>query len=143
MQSNFCTSWTGVTQLLEAREQINFKVGFPYLATGCYFAALHYAYRLGKSTVIVIVQKTVYVIWKKLKDRVMKVPSTEEWMEIATGFEKYTNFPNCIGAVDVGDEAFSLSKYYATVLRSRRSEYDYNADYFMKEGRLPWQDKMI
>lgn len=30
----------------------------------------------------------------------MKEPSTEEWMEIARGFEKYTNFPNCIGAVD-------------------------------------------
>ncbi|CAH2010776.1 unnamed protein product [Acanthoscelides obtectus] len=36
-----------------------------YLATGCYFADLHYAYRLGKSTVIDIVQKTVYVIWNK------------------------------------------------------------------------------
>lgn len=106
---------------------ISFQFCFRYLATGCYFADLHYAYRLGKSTVIDIVQKTVYVIWKKLKDRVMKVPSTEEWMEIARGFEKYANFPNCIGAVDgkhiritkpldSGSMFYNYKHFFSTVL---------------------------
>lgn len=79
---------------------INYFLFFRYLATGCYFADLHYAYRLGKSTVIEIIKKTVDVVWRKLKESVMKIPSTEEWEKITRDFEKYTNFPNCIGAID-------------------------------------------
>nr|CAH7768093.1 unnamed protein product [Callosobruchus chinensis] len=71
-----------------------------YLATGCYFADLHYAYRLGKSTVIEIVQKTCYVIWRKLQNTVMREPTKADWEEISKQFQKYTNFPNCIGAID-------------------------------------------
>lgn len=100
---------------------------FRYLATGCYFADLHYAYRLGKSTVIDIVQKTCDVIWKKLKNIVMKEPTKEEWKQISTGFEKYSNFPNCIGAIDgkhiriikpveSGSLYYNYKNFYSTVL---------------------------
>ncbi|RVE49444.1 hypothetical protein evm_005875 [Chilo suppressalis] len=98
-----------------------------YLATGCYFADLHYAYRLGKSTVIEIVQKTCYVIWHKLKNIVMKVPTKAEWEEISKQFQKYTNFPNCIGAIDgkhiriikpndSGSLFYNYKSYFSTVL---------------------------
>ncbi|KAJ8896488.1 hypothetical protein PR048_001832 [Dryococelus australis] len=38
-----------------------------YLASECSFADLHYAYRLGKSTIIEIVHEVCRAIWKKLK----------------------------------------------------------------------------
>ncbi|XP_044746944.1 protein ALP1-like [Coccinella septempunctata] len=87
-----------VRDVVSAEEKL--VITLRYLATGCYFADLHYAYRLGKSTIIEIVQKTCVVIWKKLKNIVMKEPTKEKWKEIAEGFEKFTNFPNCIGAID-------------------------------------------
>lgn len=57
----------------------------------------------------------------------MKEPSTEEWAEIARGFEKYTNFPNCIGAVDgkhiriikpldSGSMFYNYKHFFSTVL---------------------------
>nr|CAI5833844.1 unnamed protein product [Callosobruchus analis] len=102
---------------------IFFQFGSSCLATDCYFADLCCAHTLGKSTVIDIVQKTVDVIWMKLKDRVMKEPSTEAWLDIARRFEKHT-FPELhwipkqisvtrttrLPHVIVGDEAFSLSE---------------------------------
>ncbi|XP_069358039.1 uncharacterized protein [Maniola hyperantus] len=98
-----------------------------YLATGCYFADLHYAYRLGKSTVIEIVQKTCYVIWNKLQNIVMREPTKAEWEEISKQFQKYTNFPNCIGAIDgkhiriikpnnSGSLFYNYKSYFSTVL---------------------------
>lgn len=97
------------------------------MATGCYFADLHYAYRLGKSTVVEIVQKTCYVIWQKLQNIVMREPTKVEWEEISKQFTKYTNFPNCIGAIDgkhiriikpndSGSLFYNYKNYFSTVL---------------------------
>lgn len=57
----------------------------------------------------------------------MKLPSTEEWEKITREFEKYTNFPNCIGAIDgkhiriikpldSGSMYFNYKHFFSTVL---------------------------
>nr|CAI5821189.1 unnamed protein product [Callosobruchus analis] len=70
------TSVVIVYILLETSSfRVTCKMAIRYLATGCYFTDLHYAYRLGKSTVTEIVQKTCYVIWRKLQNIVMREPT--------------------------------------------------------------------
>ncbi|XP_027233858.2 uncharacterized protein [Penaeus vannamei] len=71
-----------------------------YLATGCSIADLHYGYRLGKSTISSILQQVCVVIWERLKTMCLPVMTKEKWEEVAQGFEKHANFPNCIGAID-------------------------------------------
>lgn len=57
----------------------------------------------------------------------MPEPTTEMWLEIADGFFKKTNFPNCVGSVDGkhircinpfggGSNFFNYKKYFSTVL---------------------------
>lgn len=67
------------------------------------------------------------MLWIKLKDIVMLEPTREKWEQIAEGFHKYTNFPNCIGAVDgkhirmikpldSGSLYYNYKNFYSTVL---------------------------
>lgn len=71
-----------------------------YLASGCSFVDLHYAFRLGESTVRNIVHQVCDAIWDTLKEICLTEPTKEDWLTIAEGFEQHANFPNCIGAVD-------------------------------------------
>lgn len=71
-----------------------------YLATGTSFADLHYNYKLGKSTISNIVRQVCTALWRVLKPICMPPISEERWKEISNEFLRYTNFPNCIGAVD-------------------------------------------
>lgn len=47
-----------------------------------------------------IVKETCEIIWNQLKDVCIPEPTTESWENIASGFEEYANFPNCLGAID-------------------------------------------
>nr|CAI5857448.1 unnamed protein product [Callosobruchus analis] len=71
-----------------------------YLASGNTFTDIHYTYRLGISTISSIVEAVCDEVWKIMKNECMPDPTEEKWREIAINFEKYANFPNCIGAVD-------------------------------------------
>lgn len=73
---------------------------FRYLATGCSFGDLRYNYRLGKSTITVIVRQVCAVLWNILAKTVIPEPSEDMWKKIAEDFKIYANFPNCIGAID-------------------------------------------
>nr|CAI5842950.1 unnamed protein product [Callosobruchus analis] len=73
---------------------------FRYLASGNTFTDIHYTYRLGISTISSIVEAVCDEVWKIMKNECMPDPTEEKWREIAINFEKYANFPNCIGAVD-------------------------------------------
>lgn len=75
-------------------------VYFRYLGSGCSMADLHYAHRVGYSTIHNIVKEVCDEIWNKLLDRCIPLPTREGWLKICEDFEKYTNFPNCIGAID-------------------------------------------
>ncbi|XP_060810720.1 uncharacterized protein LOC132904419 [Amyelois transitella] len=72
-----------------------------YLASGCSYMDLHYAYRVGVSTINSIIVEVTNVIWNNLHQEFMKLPDTKyEWEQIADAFYNKANFPHCIGAVD-------------------------------------------
>ncbi|XP_068129859.1 uncharacterized protein [Hyperolius riggenbachi] len=98
-----------------------------FLATGQSFASLHFAYRLGKSTISYIVKETCLVIWRELHATFMPVPNRQRWEEVANKFWGKCRFPNCIGAVDgkhirlvqpphSGSQYFNYKKFFSIVL---------------------------
>lgn len=73
---------------------------FRYLASGSTFKDLHYAYRMGVSTISKIVNEVCEVIWILLNEECLPPLTQERFKSIALGFETKTQFPHCIGAVD-------------------------------------------
>ncbi|GBP08070.1 Protein ALP1-like [Eumeta japonica] len=71
-----------------------------YLGTDCSFGEISYNYRLGKFTVTGIVRVVCKALWKKLINKIMPEATKDLWKKIAQEFERYANFPNCIGAID-------------------------------------------
>ncbi len=71
-----------------------------YLASGNTFTDLHYSFRLGISTISSIVKQVCEAIWRCLQKECLPTPKKESWENISTKFQKYLNFPNCLGAVD-------------------------------------------
>lgn len=58
-------------------------------------------FRMGLSTVIKWIYKTLKVLWTKLQPIVMRLPETpEEWKLISDGFERHWQFPHTWGAMD-------------------------------------------
>ena len=48
-----------------------------------------------------IVKETCYVLWNKLvNDYLICLKTMIEWENVANNFERYWNFPNCVGAID-------------------------------------------
>lgn len=72
-----------------------------YLATGDSFRTIANSFRVGISTVSMIVPDVATAIWDCLVEEFMPVPTTEEeWKSIAEKFEERWNFPHCCGALD-------------------------------------------
>lgn len=71
-----------------------------FFATGMQFRGLEYTFRRGNSTISIIVSRVSKAIWS-LHEKYLTLPSTtEEWINIANGFEQRWNMPFCIGALD-------------------------------------------
>ncbi|XP_018376592.1 PREDICTED: uncharacterized protein LOC108769870 [Trachymyrmex cornetzi] len=71
-----------------------------YLATGDQILSIALAYRCGESTVRKIIHETCSIIVNVLQPIYLRLPTTEEWTNICTGFWENWNFPNCVGAFD-------------------------------------------
>ncbi|XP_077516512.1 uncharacterized protein LOC144126289 [Amblyomma americanum] len=71
-----------------------------YLATGQDIKDIGLACRVGIEKARVTIHFCCRIIWARLKDQFMKVPSAGDWVEISEGFKKQWQFPNCLGAVD-------------------------------------------
>ena len=72
-----------------------------YLATGESFKSLEFQFRISRTAISNIVVETCQAIFNVLSRDFLKLPSTpEEWLYLASIFEKRWNFPNGIGAVD-------------------------------------------
>lgn len=87
---------------------------------------MHYQYRLGH-TLSKIVRKVCKAIWDVLLEETIPKFSEQRWLEIANGFEKVANFPNCLGALDgkhvriikpdfSGSKYFNYKKFHSIVL---------------------------
>ena len=63
-------------------------------------ADMELTFRIGSSTISRIVREACHHIWSEMASEYMKIPSKEEWLQIAENFERSANFPNCLGAID-------------------------------------------
>ena len=72
-----------------------------YLVTGNAFSTIGSSYRMSDASVGRIVKETCYVLWNKLVNDYVICPKIMiEWENVANNFERYWNFPNCVGAID-------------------------------------------
>ncbi|XP_060881583.1 uncharacterized protein LOC132953051 [Metopolophium dirhodum] len=72
-----------------------------FLGTGVSYQTIAFSFRLGHSTVQLIVLEICSAIISKLKDEYLSIPGEEDWKRITKEFWEIWNFPNCIGALDV------------------------------------------
>lgn len=64
------------------------------------FRSLSYSFRLGVSTIAVIVKETCEAIYEELHAKYLRAPNTpNEWLEIANGFWERWKCPNTLGRV--------------------------------------------
>ena len=70
------------------------------MATGASQKHLAFSFRLGHTTVGVILKDTLQAIWKILMPITMPPPTEQSWLDIAQDFENLWQCPNCIGAID-------------------------------------------
>ncbi|RVE51177.1 hypothetical protein evm_004142 [Chilo suppressalis] len=71
-----------------------------YLASGHTFTDMSFEYRLGISTISIIVKEVCQAMWSIMKSECMPIPGKEMWELIALKFEQRANFPHCLGAVN-------------------------------------------
>ncbi|XP_039314630.1 protein ALP1-like [Solenopsis invicta] len=70
-----------------------------FLATGDSMSSIAFAYRIGHSTVSMIISEVCESLWDVLQNELFQ-PSKCGWKKVAKEFEDYWNFPHCIGALD-------------------------------------------
>lgn len=70
------------------------------MAKGHTFVDLHENFKLGISTVGVIIRCTCKAIWNELLQESMPELTTQRLKKIAREYEPKANFPHCVGAMD-------------------------------------------
>ncbi|KAH7965504.1 hypothetical protein HPB49_008490 [Dermacentor silvarum] len=83
---------------LEPGERL--AIALSYLASGQEIPSIALAYRVGIETARLCIHLSCRTLWARLKDHVMKTPTTADWAHVAEGFASRWQFPNCLGAVD-------------------------------------------
>ena len=70
-----------------------------YLASGDSQQSQSFNFRIGRSTVSMIILETCDALWTKLQERYLSTPtSPQEWKKISEDFFSVWNFPHCIRA---------------------------------------------
>ncbi|CAM4529128.1 unnamed protein product [Leuciscus chuanchicus] len=70
------------------------------LASGSAQKCVASSYKLGSTTVSVVVSEVCQAIWTALKGDFVSPPKGNEWLDIKHEFWRVWNFPNCLGCVD-------------------------------------------
>ena len=107
----------GGTQVIKAPERLTLAIRF--MATGETFRSLSFQFRISTSAICYIIRDVCKALKAHFVPRHVKIPSsTEEWFEIAKGFEEKWNFPHCLGAVD--------GKHIVMQCPAKAGSYHYN-----------------
>lgn len=77
-----------------------------FLATGDSYHSLSYTFRLGVSTISMIVTEVTKALAEKLAPLIKIASNADEWREIADGFEQKWQFPHTCG-----NKSMALIKY--------------------------------
>ena len=72
------------------------------LVIGDAFSAIAQSYRMNDASVGRFVKETCNVLWKRISEvGFIKQPDSKaEWRNFSKEYEKYWNFPNCVGEID-------------------------------------------
>ena len=90
-----------------------------YLALGDGFRSISQQFRIGLSTARLIVFETCCIVARVMQHRYLRTPRTrQEWLRIASTFERRWDLMHCIGAVD--------GKHVRIVQPPRSGSYYYN-----------------
>ncbi|GBN74709.1 hypothetical protein AVEN_224459-1 [Araneus ventricosus] len=103
------------------------RVPFRYLGSGCTFTDLHYAFRIGISTLRKIIKDVCKAIWTIMREECIPELFKEKFDSMALFSKSDANFPHCLGAVDgkhiriicpmnSGSMFFNYKDYYSVVL---------------------------
>lgn len=57
-------------------------------------------FRIGYATTSKLIRDTLQAICDVLENKVLPVPTEEDWLICANGLEAVWNFPHCVGAID-------------------------------------------
>nr|XP_022911033.1 uncharacterized protein LOC111422060 [Onthophagus taurus] len=72
-----------------------------FLATGRSYKDREFTTIISKQSLNEIIPETCEVILKVLKNEYLKFPKTEEeWLEVASEFQRMWQFPHCLGSID-------------------------------------------
>ncbi|XP_052256439.1 uncharacterized protein LOC127861800 [Dreissena polymorpha] len=72
-----------------------------HLVSGVKYSDMQYSWRVAENSHYVVVRDVCHAICEEYVDEVMAAPSTpEELRQLADGFLKNWNFPNCVAAID-------------------------------------------
>ncbi|KAK8770697.1 hypothetical protein V5799_012837 [Amblyomma americanum] len=71
-----------------------------YLCSGNAIVDIAKDFRVGLETAREAIHLTLQVLWDDLAPQYMKPPNDQMWRNIADGFWKRWQFPNCLGSVD-------------------------------------------
>lgn len=93
------------------------------------YHALHFAFRMGVSTIAEIIKDTCRAIWTNLQPLHMPRPTEELFRNVAYDYWTMWNFPNCIGSIDgkhiriqcpphSGSMNYNYKKYFSIVLQA-------------------------
>ncbi|XP_023230417.1 protein ANTAGONIST OF LIKE HETEROCHROMATIN PROTEIN 1-like [Centruroides sculpturatus] len=72
-------------------------------------------YCIGVSTTHNIVKRVCDAIWTVLSSEYFKIPDKENIVEISKKFNMYSNFPQCLGAIDSKHVVIQRPKHSGTV----------------------------
>ncbi|CAN8013953.1 unnamed protein product [Ixodes persulcatus] len=71
-----------------------------YMSSGDLVQDIALSFRVGISTARLAIRDTCRALWKRLQPLYMAKPDTNAWLQVAEGFSRSWQFPNCLGAVD-------------------------------------------
>ncbi|XP_063378567.1 uncharacterized protein LOC134665522 [Cydia fagiglandana] len=129
---------TNYRKAIGTRERL--AVCLRYIRTGDSFLTISFSFRIGRSTVSIIVEEVSKAIWECLPPIHMPSPTEEIWKQSELGYQEIWNFPNAplpgttepVPHVLLGDEGFALQTFLmrpfpgaTTIHDQRKRRYNY------------------